>query len=200
MRNLLVLGTLAGLALAPQLASASTWTTDPDHTEVGFSVRHMMISDVTGRFKTANATIQLDDKDATKSKVEVEVDVASIDTRNAKRDDHLRSADFFDAAKMPKMTFKSTSIKKAGKGFKVTGDLTIRGITKPVTLDVSTLTNTVKDPWGMNRRAAVATAKISRKDFGLNWNKALETGGVLVGDEVTITISTELIEKVDVKS
>lgn len=178
---------IAGIAHADSVE----WKLDPSHTHVGFSVPHLVVSSVDGRFKEASAKINLDDADLTKSQVSVEINAASIDTGDQKRDDHLKSPDFFDAKKFPKLTFKSTKIAKAGAGYKLTGDLTIRDITKSVTLD-ATLSAPVKTPWGNQARAAKVSGKIKRGDFGLKWNKALETGGVVVGEEVTLDIKAEV--------
>jgi polyisoprenoid-binding protein YceI len=188
--SLTVLFTLA----IPLVAAASTWNIDPDHSNVGFKVKHLMVSNVKGTFDKHTGVVDLNDKDITKSKVEVTIDTASINTNVQKRDDHLRSADFFDAATYPKMTFVSTKVAKAGKKLKVTGDLSIRGVTRQVVLDVEPLSMEVKDPWGNVRRGTSATTRIDRKDFGLTWNKALETGGVVVGDEVLITLEIEMIK------
>ena len=185
------------LGLAP-LASAATssWEIDPAHSQVNFKVRHMMISNVEGKLGALTGTIQFDDKAPAKSTVEAQIDVTGINTGNDKRDGHLKSPDFFDVAKFPSATFKSTKIQKSGKGkFKVTGDLTLHGVTKPVVLAVEGPSAAMKDPFGATRRAFSATGKINRKDFGLTWNKALEGGGFLVGDEVTLDISVEAIEK-----
>jgi polyisoprenoid-binding protein YceI len=185
------------LALATTLFAGSAlaepveWSIDAGHARVGFSVPHMVVSDVEGQFKTFSGKVVLDDADLTKSSVEFSVDVASIDTDNADRDKHLRSGDFFAADKHPKITFKSTKIKKAGKAYKVTGDLTIRGVTKSVTLDV-TLTDPVTNPWGKEVRGVKVSGKLKRQDFGVSWNKSLDKGGVLVGDEVTLNIKLEL--------
>lgn len=186
---------LAFLAL-PALALGATWQIDPEHSHVGFKVRHLMISNVKGEFAKYQGTVEIDDQDITRSRVNVTIDTASIDTGVAKRDDHLRSPDFFDVATHPTMTFVSKKVAKVGEGqLKVTGDLTIRGVTKEATLAVENLSGPVKDPWGNFRRGASATAKINRKEFGLAWNKALEAGGVAVGDEVTITLEVEMIRK-----
>jgi polyisoprenoid-binding protein YceI len=194
-RILTAITAIIALAL-PFAASASTWVIDPDHSNVGFKVRHLMVSNVRGSFDRHNGVIELDDKDITKSKVQVTIDTASINTTVQKRDDHLRSADFFDVAKYPTMTFVSRNIAAAGtNGLKVTGDLTLHGITREVVLDVEGLSGESKDPWGNVRRGATATTRIDRKDFGLVWNKALETGGVVVGDEVLITLEIEMIKK-----
>lgn len=185
---------LIALAL-PFAASASTWNIDPDHSNVGFKVRHLMVSNVKGSFDKYTGKIELDDKDITKSTVNVAIDTNSVNTNVQKRDDHLRSADFFDVAKYPTMTFVSKKVAKAGKDkLKVTGDLTLHGITRPVALVVEGPSKESKDPWGNIRSGATATTKISRKDFGLLWNAALETGGVTVGDEVTITLEIEMIK------
>jgi polyisoprenoid-binding protein YceI len=182
---------------AGNMAHASEWEIDPSHTTAQFTVRHMMVTDVKGQFGKVAGTVNLDDKDPTKSKVDVVIDVSTIDTREPKRDGHLKSADFFDVANHPHITFKSTKIVKAGKGkFKVTGDLTMRGVTKSVVLDVSGPTDPVKNLMGKMVRGAEITGKINRKDWGLTWNKPLEAaGGVLVGDDVKIDIGAELVEK-----
>ena len=178
-------------------ALASDWDVDTAHTRVGFGVKHMMISSVRGSFKAFSGTVIADDADVTKSKIHLEIDAASITTENDKRDEHLKSADFFDVAKFPKLTFDSTSIQKgAAEGqLSVTGNLTIRNVTKPVVLTVSGLSGEVKDPWGGTRRGATATAKINRKDFGLTWNKTLEAGGVVVGEDVNLEFEIELAKK-----
>ncbi len=184
-----------GLALVSAPAFASNWVIDAAHSEVGFSVRHLMVSNVKGKFTKFEGTINLDDKDITKSVVEVSIDASSVDTGLKDRDDHLKSPDFFDTAKNPKLTFKSTKVEKAGKGLKVTGDLNLHGVTKSVVLNVEEVTGDVKDPWGNVKRGATASTVINRKDFGLNWNKALETGGVVVGEEVKINLELELLKK-----
>lgn len=175
----------------------ATYDLDVSHSRVSFSVRHMMVSNTRGQFGKFSGTVFLDEKDLKASNVTVEIDTASIDTTDAKRDEHLKSPDFFDVKKFPKMTFKSTSVERAGGGFKVVGNLTIKDVTKPVTLNVDPIAKESKDPWGMLRRGTHATAKIDRKEFGLTWNKALETGGVAVGDEVTLDLEIELVKKVD---
>lgn len=195
MKKLLaVLTTVIALA-APLLAQAATWTIDPEHSNIGFKVRHLMVSNVKGHFDKFTGTVDINEKDITKSKVDVSIDTASINTNVQKRDEHLRSADFFDVSKYPSMTFVSKKVAKAGKGkLKVTGDLTLHGVTKEVVLDVEGPAKESKDPWGNIRSGAVASTKINRKDFGLTWNAALETGGVVVGDEVTINLEVELIK------
>lgn len=172
-------------------ADAVEWKLDPSHTTIGFTVPHLVVSEVEGRFKEATATVKLDEADLTKSQVSIEINAASIDTGDKKRDDHLRSPEFFDTAKFPKLTFKSTKITKSGADYKLSGDLTIRNITKPVTLDAK-LSAPVKTPWGHHARAAKVKGKVKRGDFGLTWNKALEAGGVVVGEEVTLDITAEV--------
>jgi polyisoprenoid-binding protein YceI len=183
-----------GLLLAPS-AHADKWEADPAHSHVGFSVRHMMISNVKGEFGDYTVTVQGDPKDVTKAALEVVIKTASINTRSEARDKHLKSPDFFDVAKYPSIKFKSKKIRKAGDGLEVLGSLTIRNVSKDVTLKVASVTAPAKDPWGMTRLGAEANLVISRKDFGLKWNKALEAGGVLVGDEVKIAIEIELVKK-----
>lgn len=194
-RIITALSTIIALSL-PALALAATWTIDPEHSYVGFKVRHLMVSNVKGHFEKFSGTVDIDDKDITRSKVAVTIDTNSINTNVQKRDDHLRSADFFDVARYPAMTFVSKKVEKAGKDtLKVTGDLTLHGVTRQVVLDVEGLSQETRDPWGNIRRGATATTKINRKDFGLNWNKALETGGVVVGDDVFISLEVEMIKK-----
>jgi len=187
---------LALAATIPCLAAAeaSSWTIDPAHSSTQFSVRHLVISTVRGQFGKTTGTLRLDEKDLSKSAVEATIDVSSIDTRVADRDTHLKSPDFFDAAKYPTMTFKSTKVAKAGAGkLKVTGDLTLKGNTKPVVLDVSYTPAAITGMHGESRRGFSATTKINRKDFGLNWSKVVEAGPV-VGDEVTIVVDAEAIK------
>lgn len=188
------ISTIIALAL-PVIASAATWNIDPEHSNVGFKVRHLMVSNVKGSFEKHSGVVDINDKDITKSRVEVSIDTNSINTNVQKRDEHLRSADFFDVAKYPTMTFVSKKVAKAGKDkLNVTGDLTLHGVTKQVVLAVEGLSGESKDPWGNIRRGASASTKINRKDFGLVWNKALETGGVAVGEEVNITLEIEMIK------
>jgi polyisoprenoid-binding protein YceI len=176
-------------------AHASDWEIDTAHSAAQFTVRHMMMSNVRGQFDKVTGTVKLDDKDATKSAVEIAIDASTINTREPKRDAHLKSPDFFDVAKYPQITFKSTKIAKKGAGYKVTGDLTMHGVTKPVTLEVEAPAQTAKTPFGQTIRGFTATGKLNRKDWGLTWNKALEAGGVLVGDEVQLQIDGELTAK-----
>jgi polyisoprenoid-binding protein YceI len=180
----------------PAYAQASTWEMDASHTSIGFSVRHMMVSTVKGQFEKVKGTLELDDKDVTKSKVEVSIDLASVNTHEAKRDGHLKSPDFFDVAKYPTATFKSTKVQKAGKNkLKVTGDLSLHGVTKPVVLDVDGPSEAFKTPYGTTVRGVSATGKIDRKDFGIVYNTVLDNGGVAVGNEITLELNVELAEK-----
>lgn len=191
-KNLLSVALAAVLGVTSLSALAETWTADPAHSNVGFSVKHMMVSNVKGSFGRFTATVDGSPADPASAKINATIDVASVDTREPKRDAHLRTADFFDAAKFPQMTFVSTKVEKvSATKAKVTGDLTLRGVTKPVTLDVE-YTAPVKAPWGPTVVGATATGKINRQDFGVSFSKALETGGVLVGDEVTIQLELEL--------
>jgi len=185
------------LALAAPAAALaeSSLILEPNHTHSGFTIRHLVISNVRGEFGKTTGTVNLDEKDLTKSTVEAKIETTTIDTRVADRDNHLRSPDFFDTAKYPAITFKSTKVEKAGDGkLKVHGNLTIKDVTKPVVLDVAGPTAEIKDPWGKTRRGLSATTKISRKDFGLTWSKTIEAGPV-VGDEVAIEIEAELLKQ-----
>ena len=188
LRSLAVLSTLVAL---PVLAEQSEWAIDAGHTRVGFSITHMVISEVDGDFKKFSGKALLDDKDLTKSSVEFSIDAASINTDNADRDKHLRSPEFFDVEKFPKLTFQSTKITKAGKGYKLKGNLTIHGVTKEVTLDAQ-VSEPVANPWGKQVRGVKINGKVKREDFGLTWNKALDKGGVVLGNDVTINIKLEL--------
>ena len=173
-----------------------TWLIDDVHTHIGFSVKHMMVATVRGQFKAYRGTLALDPADFARSRFEGEIDVASIDTGNGQRDDHLRTGDFFDAANHPKITFKSTKIEPKSGGsedeYLVHGDLTIRGVTKPVALEVEYL-GTSKNPWGKTVAGRSAHATINRRDFGVSYNALLETGGVAVGEKVKIEIEAELV-------
>jgi polyisoprenoid-binding protein YceI len=187
---------LAALMTLPVSAATTTWQIDPAHTAAQFSVKHLAISTVRGGFSNVKGTVILDDADVNKSSVDVTIDVSTVDTRTPDRDKDLKSDKFFDVAKYPTMTFKSTKVEQAGAGkLKVTGDLTIRGTTKSVVLDVDGPTAPVKDPWGNQRSAVTATTKINRQDFGVKWNATMDNGGVVVGDEVSITIDAEMVQK-----
>lgn len=179
-------------AVAPQV---TIWKIDPSHSAAEFKVKHMMISNVKGRFNSVQGSLVLDDSDIQNSRVEASVDAASIDTHEPQRDAHLKSGDFFDVEKFPALTFRSTRIARSGDGeLRVTGDLTIHGVTRSVVFDVEGPSTAVKDPYGNTRFGFSAATKISRKDFGLTWNAALETGGIMVGDEVTINLEAEFIK------
>ena len=185
----------AALSL-PAGAATSTWQIDPNHSAAQFAVRHLAISTVRGAFTKVSGTVQFDDKDISKSSVEVTIDAASVDTRVPDRDKDLRSDRFFEVEKYPTLTFKSTKVEQVEAGkLKVTGDLTIHGVTKQVVLDVEGPTALVKDPWGNQRAAANATTKINRQDFGVKWNAKMDNGGWVVGDDVAITIDVELVQK-----
>lgn len=176
-------------------ATQSTWTLDPDHTQVWFAVKHMMFATVKGQFPGVSGELRLHESDPSKSVVNVAIDAATIDTRSAQRDEHLRSADFFDVANHPHLTFVSRKIEPVGGSkYRVTGDLTIRGTTREVVLDVEE-TGRGKDPWGQQKLGFTASGSIDRKDFGLTWNQALEAGGVLVSDEVKISIDGQAASK-----
>jgi polyisoprenoid-binding protein YceI len=175
--------------------ATTTWQIDPAHTNVSFSVKHLMITTVRGRFADVRGSIRLDDSDLTRSFVDVEVGTASIDTRADQRDTHLRSADFFDVEKYPAMKFRSRRVEKVGDDrYRVIGDLTIRDVTREVALDV-TDEGRGRDPWGGTRASFSATTTIDRRDFGLNWNQALEAGGVLVGNDIKISIDAQAIKE-----
>jgi polyisoprenoid-binding protein YceI len=183
------------MSTAAVTATRTTWNIDASHSQVEFAVKHMMIATVRGRFADVKGTVVTDDSDLAKAEVDVVIDVNSIDTREAKRDAHLKSADFFDAETFPRITFKSTRVSGAGGDqFKLVGDLTIHGVTREVTLDV-TSEGRAKDPWGGERAGYSAVARVNRRDFGLTWNQALETGGFIVGDEIKISLDLELVRQ-----
>lgn len=172
----------------------TTWKIDPAHSQIEFGVRHMMITTVKGRFAGVEGTVLIDEANPSNAEVDVRIDAASLDTRESQRDAHLRSADFFDVEHFPHLTFKSKRIAdRDGEHFKLVGDLTVHGVTREVILDV-TEEGRGKDPWGGERAGFTATTKVNRKDFGLTWNQALETGGVLVGEDVKINLELELVK------
>ena len=178
----------------------TTWNIDTSHSGINFSVRHMVIAKVRGTFNRFSGTVELDDANPAASKVSVRIDATSIDTREEKRDAHLRSADFFDVENHPELTFTSTKIEKLdGDDYRVTGDLTIHGVTKEVVLDAESL-GAGKDPWGNDRIAFSATTSVNRKDFGLTWNQALETGGVLVGEKIEIALDVQAVKAAAVEA
>jgi polyisoprenoid-binding protein YceI len=179
-------------------ANATTWEIDPVHTSVQFSVRHMTITNVRGEFTKVSGKILSEGKDPGRVKIEATIDASSIDTRAPKRDKHLKSADFFDVEHYPTIVFKSKKVEPAAPGkWKLTGDLTIRGVTKEVALDIEGPSEEIKDPHGNIRIGAHATTTINRKDFGLRWNMMLEGGGLLVGDNVAITIDVEAVRQAE---
>jgi len=187
---------LAATLSLPAAAATTSWQIDPNHSSAQFAVRHLGLSTVRGAFTKVNGTIQFDDKDIAKSSVDVTIDAASVDTRVEGRDKDLRSDHFFEVEKYPTLTFKSTKVEQVEVGkLKVTGDLTIHGVTKQVVLDVEGPTAAVKDPWGNQRAAASATTKINRQDFGVKWNAKMDNGGWVVGDDVAITIDVEMVQK-----
>jgi polyisoprenoid-binding protein YceI len=178
----------------PQTAAQTTWNIDPAHSVAEFKVKHMMISNVKGHFAKVTGKLTLDESDVKRSKVEVLIDAASLETRDVQRDAHLKSADFLDVEKFPTLSFVSTGIRAAAAGeLAVEGDLTIHGVTRKAVFAVEGPTAPTKDPWGNTRVGVAATTKINRRDFGLTWNAALETGGILVGEEVTISLEVEFI-------
>ena len=195
MKTKRILAVILAAAPALGLAEATTWNLDPAHSNASFTVRHLVISNVRGEFQKLSGVVKIDDKDVTKSSVEATIDTTSIDTRNPDRDKHLKSPDFFEVEKYPTITFKSTKVESGGAGkLKVTGNLTMKGVTKPVVLTVDGPTPEIKDPWGNTRRGLSATTTVNRRDFGLNWSKAIEAGPV-VGDEVKIEIEAEMLKQ-----
>lgn len=175
-------------------SAADSYEIDAAHTTVGFSVAHLVISDVHGKFKTFSGTILVDEQDPAKSSVDVRIEVGSIDTADEKRDEHLRGPDFFDAKKHPQITFKSEKIAKDGKGFVATGTLTLKGVAKTVSIPFAAA-GPIVDPWGKTRRGFKGSLKLNRQDFGVSWSKTLDGGGLMVGDEVTVDLSVEAVKK-----
>ena len=183
-------------AIAVAGLQAASYSIDSAHSSANFKVRHLMISNVRGQFKKVTGTVEFDPKNLAASKVEARIDANSIDTREEARDKHLKSPDFFDVAKYSELTFKSKKFAAAGPGkYKVTGDLTIHGVTREVVLDLTEVTPETKGMQGETRVGGQASTKVNRKDFGLNWNKNLDGGGVVVGDDVEITLDLELLRK-----
>jgi polyisoprenoid-binding protein YceI len=184
------------MTTATEVTATTTWNIDPVHSHAEFKVRHMMISNVKGEFKGVTGTLKLNSEDLTKSGVEVSIDAATVNTGDAQRDAHLKSADFFDVEKFPALTFKSNRVSKNNKDGVLTaaGELTIHGVTRNVAFEVEGPSAPMKDPWGNTRIGLSATTRINRKDFGLTWNAALETGGILVGDDVTMTLDVQFIK------
>jgi polyisoprenoid-binding protein YceI len=173
--------------------AAQRWNIDPSHSGIHFTVRHLVISKVRGAFTKYLGSVEFDEQNPAASQVSVRVDAASIDTREEKRDAHLRSPDFFDVEKFPELTFLSTKVEKSADGYRVTGDLTIHGVTRPVVLEAELLGRS-KDPWGNERIGFAAQTSVNRKDFGLTWNQALETGGVLVGEKIEIALDIQAVK------
>ena len=187
---------LSAMTMAPAI-TAATWDIDAGHSTAQFKVKHLMVTNVTGDFGKVTGVINYDPADLAKSSVDATIDATTVDTRNPDRDKHLKSPDFFDAEKFPTITFKSKKFEKAGEGkLKVTGDLTMHGVTKEVVLDVDGPLPEVKDPWGNVKSGASATTKINRQEFGVSWSKTLDGGGLVVSDEVYVTIELELKKKV----
>ena len=181
--------------LAAAQTAITTWNLDPAHSVAEFKVKHMMISNVKGQFAKVTGALTLDESDLTNSRIEALIEADSITTRDNQRDAHLKSADFFHVEKFPTLSFKSTRVRVVGDGkLAVEGELTIRDVTRNVLFSVEGPTAPARDPWGNTRVAVSATTKINRKDFGLTWNAALETGGILVGDEVTITLDVQFVK------
>jgi polyisoprenoid-binding protein YceI len=186
---------MSTLATPNASTATSLWKIDPVHSNAQFKVKHMMISNVKGEFTAVNGTLRLNDNDSTRSQVEASIDASSINTRDPQRDAHLKSPDFFNVEQFPTLTFKSTRISKKGDDrYSVEGELTIHGVTRNVVLEAEDVSAPAKDPWGNTRIGLSATARINRKDFGLTWNSTLETGGLLVGDEVAITLDVQFIK------
>jgi polyisoprenoid-binding protein YceI len=174
----------------------STWLIDTSHSSIHFSIRHMMVSNVRGEFTQFAGTAVLDHEDVSRSSIQVTIDANSIDTREPQRDQHLRGPDFLEIERYPTIEFRSTRVEPTGEGqFRLTGDLTIHGVTRPIVLQVEADGVELKDPWGNIKQGASATTKLNRKDFGLQWNVALETGGILVGDELKVVIDLELTKQ-----
>jgi polyisoprenoid-binding protein YceI len=173
----------------------STWAIDPTHSEIGFKVKHMMFTNVSGKFNTFTATIENEDNQFETSTIHFESEINSIDTNNADRDNHLKSADFFDAEKFPKLSFKSSTVKKISENeFEIEGELTVKDVTKTITL-ATEYSGLMLDPWGNTKAGLSIAGKINRKEFGLTWNAALETGGVLVGEEVKLFVEVQLLKQ-----
>ncbi|HEY6489407.1 MAG: YceI family protein [Terracidiphilus sp.] len=186
---------MTAAANAPATAAITTWNIDPAHSAAEFKVKHMMISNVKGNFSGITGVLKLNEADSSQSSVEATIPVPTLTTGDNQRDGHLKSADFFDAEKYPTFTFKSSHVNRHAPGaHKVAGELTLHGVTRAVTFDVEGPSEPGKDPWGNTRIGLTATAKVNRKDFGLTWNAALETGGVLVGEDVVLTLDVQFIK------
>jgi polyisoprenoid-binding protein YceI len=191
--RLVIGGALAAVLGLPAFAGSTTYKIDPQHSSAQFAVTHLMISKVRGEFHAVNGTVTVDTTDITKSSVEVTIDASTIDTREPDRDKDLKSPHFLDIAKYPTMTFKSTKVENGTAGhLKITGDLTMHGVTKSVVLDVTAPKPPIKDPWGLQRTAVSGTTQLNRQDFGLTYSPTLDNGGVIVGNEVDITLDAEM--------
>ncbi len=185
----------------PTWAAETTWNINPDHSSIQFQVRYMGVVNVKGSFDKFQGTVKFDDKNPAKAAVNVSIESTSINTGVEKRDEHLRTDDFFDCPKYPTITFASKKVTPAGKGkLKVTGDLNMLGVTKEAVLEVDGPTLVIKDSWGNLRRGATAKTVINRKDFGMTWNKVLDTGGIMIGDQVTVIMEVELVKQQDEKT
>jgi polyisoprenoid-binding protein YceI len=196
MRKLLLAAALAALISLPALAQKSNWELDPSHSNAQFVVRHLGISNVQGQFTKISGTAEIDDQDITKSTVNASIDIASVDTRNADRDKDLKSADFFNVEKFPVMTFHSKKFTRDGEHMKMTGDLTLKGVTKEVTFDVDGPSAAIMDPWGNTRRGVSATTKINRQDFGVSADSGkMASGDLMIGDIISITLDIEMVKK-----
>lgn len=194
--KLALAATIAVTLAVPSPAATTTWQIDPAHTAAGFSVKHMMIATVRGQFKGVTGTVNWDDQDISKSIVDVTIDANTVDTGEPKRDADLKSANFFDVANYPTITFKSTKIERVSAAkMKVAGNLTIHGVTKPVVLDVEGPSGAIKDPYGKTRVALNAATTVNRMDYGVKWNAKMDGGGIVVGDDVNINIDLEMIKK-----
>ncbi len=197
MKKVILAMTFCALLGAPAFAASDLWTIDPSHSSANFTVRHMMISNVKGSFGSVKGSAHYDGKNLKNASVDAEIAVDSVDTHDAKRDGHLKSPDFFDMAKFPEITFKSKSASPTASGFDLNGELTIHGVTKPVTLHAAKLSAPMKDPFGIERIGTSAQTKINRQDFGMKFNKQLDNGGVMVGDEVTVDLEIEMTKNKD---
>lgn len=196
MQRLLLATALATVLVVPGRTVASTWNIDPAHSNAQFAIRHLMVSTVRGQLGKVSGVVTLDESDLTKSTVEATIDATGIDTREAKRDEHLRSPDFLDTAKYPTLTFTSTKVEIVSPtSYKVTGNLTLHGVTKPVVLTVEGAPKPITDPFGNTRMGGSATTTITRQDFGINWSKSLDGGGLVVGNDVDVTIDVEVTQQ-----
>ncbi len=195
LKTVMVVVVAATLASLPAQAEPTSWVIDTAHSRLTFGIKHMTVSTVRGAFGNFSGKVEVNNDDPTTASIQVTIDVASVNTLEPKRDEHLRSADFFDVAKYPTMTFRSKKVEKAGGGLRITGDLTLRGVTKEVVLTVDELAAPITDPWGATRVGAHATAKLNRKDFGMTWSKVMDNGGLVVGDEVSVAIDLELVKQ-----